>query len=232
MKKRASKNETGPTRIWTTGEDGTGEYRDLHSIDLNEHGDFVFTLDGRERWRFTPRDKIGRPAVEDVDVLGSGLMLDQETKRKLDVDTTLSLEPDGDNANGAILIVREPDGITLLGEGGPQIFYRSYVGRLRVLPGQKPGPVVSSTCETVRADGCEHDILPQGRKMLREYFKADPGNDKNRSLLEIASDLGVKGARNDRPARVFGRAAKYLVEKKHEANASGVWRIRPDTTFE
>lgn len=61
-------------RIWTTLERGgeyVGEYRELEKLTRNAHGDFVFTLDGGERWQFTPHNPIA-PTVETVKQLGIG----------------------------------------------------------------------------------------------------------------------------------------------------------------
>ena len=61
-------------RIWTTFERGGnhgGEYRELENVSRNERGDFVFTLDGGERWQFTPHNSIA-PTVENVKQLGIG----------------------------------------------------------------------------------------------------------------------------------------------------------------
>ena len=61
-------------RIWTTFERGGnhgGEYRELENVSRNERGDFVFTLDGGERWQFTPHNQIA-PTVENVKQLGIG----------------------------------------------------------------------------------------------------------------------------------------------------------------
>ena len=68
-----------PSRIYTTFEQNGlpgGEVRDLYRITRNEHGDFLFHLDGGEVWQYTElkREKrISEPTVENIMQIGSGV---------------------------------------------------------------------------------------------------------------------------------------------------------------
>ena len=104
-----------PKRIWTTfsrNGEFAGENRELYRVEVNQYGDYLFTLDGGDVWQFTIRSKFDIiPTAENVMHLGVGK--DSKTGKP-----------------GAI--------VHFLGVEGPE-GNKFYTGNLRILPRQAGG---------------------------------------------------------------------------------------------